>query len=62
VRCWQVIIPEKYKVEHEAHFGRVTQNFLEYLNNKNMPAWEVPGMLAKYYITTKALALAQKNN
>ncbi len=28
---WEVIIPEKYKEGHEAHFGRVTEKFLEYL-------------------------------
>ena len=57
---WQVIIPEQYKESHEAHFARVTENFLEYLKNKNMPAWEVPNMLAKYYTTTKALEVALK--
>jgi predicted dehydrogenase len=56
---WELIIPEKYKEGHEAHFARVTEKFLEYLNNRNMPAWEVPNMLAKYYTTTKALELAQ---
>jgi len=55
---WQVIIPDKYKEGHEAHFARVTENFLEYLQKGNMPAWEVPNMLAKYYTTTKALELA----
>jgi predicted dehydrogenase len=59
-KVWEVIIPDKYKEGHEAHFARVTQNFLEYLKNKNMPAWEVPNMLAKYFITTKALELANK--
>jgi len=58
---WVVIIPEKYKDGHEAHFARVTQNFLDYLKNKNMPAWEVPCMLAKYFVTTKALEIASKN-
>ena len=58
---WEVIIPEKYKEGHESHFARVTQNYLEYLKNKNMPAWEVPNMLAKYYTTTKALELSLKN-
>jgi len=55
---WVVIVPEKYKEGHEAHFARVTQNFLDYLKNKNMPAWEVPCMLAKYFVTTKALEMA----
>lgn len=58
---WEVIIPEKYREGHEAHFARVTENFLEYLNSRNMPVWEVPNMIAKYYTTTKALELAKKN-
>ena len=57
---WEVVIPEKYKEGHEAHFTRVMQKFLEYLKNKNMPEWEVPNMLAKYYTTTKALELAKQ--
>ncbi len=58
---WEVIIPEHYKEGHEAHFTRVTDKFLEYLKNKDMPAWEVPNMLAKYYTTTQALELARKS-
>jgi predicted dehydrogenase len=57
---WMVIIPDKYKEGHEAHFARVTENFLQYLQKGNMPSWEVPNMLAKYYTTTKALELAIK--
>ncbi|HET6723717.1 MAG TPA: putative oxidoreductase C-terminal domain-containing protein [Chitinophagaceae bacterium] len=60
INGWQVIIPEKYKEGHESHFGRLMEKFLEYLKNKNLPAWEVPNMLAKYYTTTKALELAIK--
>jgi predicted dehydrogenase len=56
----EVVIPEKYKEGHEAHFGRVMENFLAYLKNKNIPAWEVPNMLAKYYTTTKGLETALK--
>jgi len=57
---WKVIIPEKYNEGHEAHFARVTKKFLSYLKNKNMPSWEVPNMLAKYYTTTKALYVAMQ--
>ena len=57
---WKVNIPDEYKVGHEAHFSQVTEKYLEYLEKGNMPAWEVPNMLAKYYITTSALALAKK--
>ena len=56
---WKAIIPTKYDEGHEAHFGRVTEKFLEYLKNGNLPAWEVPNMLAKYYTTTQALSIAK---
>jgi predicted dehydrogenase len=58
---WQVIIPDKYKEGHEQHFARVTEKFLDYVKNRNMPAWEIPNMITKYFITTKALEIASKN-
>ncbi len=58
---WWVTIPDNFKEGHEAHFARVMEKFLEYFKNKNMPAWEVPNMLAKYYTTTAALELAKKS-
>ena len=58
---WEVIIPEKYKDGHEAHFAKVTEKFLGFLKNGDMPAWEVPNMLAKYYTTTQAVEWARKN-
>ena len=57
---WEVIIPEKYKEGHEAHFGRVAQKYLDYVKAGQLPAWEVPNMIAKYYTTTQALELAKK--
>jgi len=57
---WEVEIPEKYKEGHEAHFGRVTEKYLEFLKQGKLPAWEVPNMLAKYYTTTQALKVATK--
>ncbi|GAB3800874.1 putative oxidoreductase C-terminal domain-containing protein [Spirosoma humi] len=57
---WEVVIPEKYKEGHEAHFGRVAQKYIDYLKAGKMPAWEVPNMIAKYYTTTQALELAKK--
>jgi predicted dehydrogenase len=58
---WEVIIPDAYKDGHEAHFAKVTDSFLGYVKNGNMPKWEVPNMLAKYYTTTTAFELAKKN-
>jgi predicted dehydrogenase len=59
---WALKIPESLKEGHEAHFARVTENYLNYLKHNNMPSWEVPNMLAKYYTTTMGLALALKNS
>jgi len=53
-----VIIPEHYKDGHEAHFARVTENYIEYLKNGSIPAWEVPNMITKYYTTMKGLEMA----
>ena len=60
-RGWEVVIPEKYKEGHEAHFAHVMEKFLEYLKKGNMPEWEVPNMIAKYYTTTKGLEMARKS-
>jgi len=57
---WQIIIPAEYRIGHEAHFGQVTQTFLQYLVDGKLPDWEVPNMIAKYYTTTRALELAKK--
>jgi len=56
---WWLTIPDSFKEGHEAHFARVMEKFLEYFKNKNMPAWEVPNMIAKYYTTTAALEMAK---
>jgi predicted dehydrogenase len=57
---WQIIVPEKYNDGHEAHFAQVMKKYIEYLKQKNMPDWEIPNMLSKYYITTQAKTLANK--
>ncbi len=56
---WEVIIPDRYKEGHEAHFAMVTGKFLDFLDKGNLPAWEVPNMIAKYYTTTTALEVAK---
>lgn len=59
---WQVVISEKLREGHEAHFARVMEKFLEYLKQGDIPQWEVPNMIAKYYTTTKGLEMASKEN
>ncbi|MHB9027534.1 MAG: putative oxidoreductase C-terminal domain-containing protein [Candidatus Latescibacterota bacterium] len=58
---WRIDIPQQYRVGHEAHFGQVAAQFLKYVRgDEPLPAWERPNMLAKYYITTKALEMCGK--
>ena len=57
---WKILIPEVLKIGHEAHFGQVTDNFLKYYKDGQLPAWEVPNMITKYYTTTQAYKKALK--
>jgi len=56
---WTVEIPAQYSVGHEAHFGQVTERYLQYLKDGKLPEWEVPNMIVKYYTTTEALKMAK---
>ena len=56
---WEVIIPDQFKVPHEEHFAEVVKKYLQYLKKAELPAWEVPNMLAKYYTTTQAADMAK---
>ena len=51
---WTLDIPQKYKIGHEAHFSQVTEKYLRFLKEGNMPEWEVPNMIVKYYTTSEA--------
>jgi len=59
-RVWHIIIPQRYRIGHEAHFAQVMERYLKYLAQGKLPDWEIPNMIAKYYITTKALELARR--
>jgi hypothetical protein len=57
----RLVIPDKFRVGHEAHFAQVTGNFLKYLGDrKTIPAWERPNMLAKYYVTTTGTEMSHQ--
>ena len=58
---WQITVPEVSRIGHEAHFGRVFEKYVQYLQHGTMPAWEVPNMLTKYFITTQGLLLAEQH-
>ena len=57
---WILDIPDSYKVGHEAHFGQVTEKYLGYLESGNLPEWEIPNMIVKYYITTEGMKKAME--
>ena len=59
---WQILIPDELRIGHEAHFKQVTERFLQYLIDGRLPEWEVPNMITKYYITTKALEIANESS
>jgi hypothetical protein len=55
-----VSIPDRYRVGHEAHFAEVTRKFLGYVHDPtSLPTWEQVNMLAKYWLTTNGVKLAQ---
>jgi predicted dehydrogenase len=57
----QVTIPDTFRVGHEAHFGQVARQFLEYLRApRTVPAWEMANMAAKYTVTTQGVQRARE--
>lgn len=57
---WTLNIPAKYHNGHEAHFGQVTEKYLQFLIDGKLPEWEVPNMIVKYYTTTEGMKAAMK--
>jgi predicted dehydrogenase len=57
-----LVIPDQYRVGHEAHFAQVTAQFLDYLKDpRTVPAWEKANMRAKYKVTTGGVELSQRS-
>jgi len=56
---WELVVPARFELDHEATFAEVTKKFLGFVKTGKMPDWEIPNMLAKYYTTTTALELAR---
>ena len=59
-KVFKILVPDKFKIGHEAHFGQVTENYLGYLEAGKLPGWEVPNMISKYYTTVKAYETAME--
>ena len=57
-----IVIPDTFRVGHEAHFAQVMTKFLEFLRDRRaLPAWERPNMLAKYVVTTTGTELGHRS-
>jgi predicted dehydrogenase len=57
---WHMLIPDECRSGHETHFRNVMDVYLSCLAEGRLPDWEIPNMLAKYYITTRSLELARQ--
>ncbi len=58
-KAWRLTVPAKYDVGHEAHFAQVTENYLRYLRDGKLPAWEVPNMITKYATIMQAYEMSR---
>ena len=57
--AWEIAVPERFRVGHEAHFTQVTQAYLKYLAEGTLPDWEVPNTLVKYHTIMRAYELSR---
>lgn len=58
-----VVIPKSDRKPDSEYFALLTNQFLGYVRNpKTLPTWEKPNMIAKYYITTRAVELARQGH
>ena len=58
-KAWEVVVPEAFKIGHEAHFAQVTAQYLKYLAAGKLPGWEVPNMLTKCHTLMEAYRLSR---
>ena len=57
--AWQVVVPERFKIGHEAHFAQVTAKYLQYLADGKLPDWEASNMLTKCHTIVEAYRLSR---
>lgn len=54
---WRVVVPDKLRLGHDAHFIELTGRFLGYVQRpESFPQWEQLNMLAKYFVCTEGVA------
>ena len=56
---WEIMIPDEFKLGHEAHFAQVMERYLQYLIDGELPEWELRNMLTKYYVTMQGYQMSR---
>ena len=57
----RLLIPDDLRTSHESHFAAVMDEYVRYFHTpRAVPTWERPNLLARYFITTKAVELARQ--
>jgi hypothetical protein len=57
---WRIAIPDTLRIGHEATFAAFTRRFLAYIGDPaSLPERESPNLVAKYRVTTGAVALSR---
>jgi len=56
---WEVVIPDQFKINHEAHFAQVTAKYLKFLAAGKLPEWEVPNILTKCHTIMEAYRMSR---
>lgn len=56
---WEIVVPDPFKIGHEAHFAQVTAKYLNYLAAGKLPAWEVPNMITKCHTLIEAYQMSR---
>jgi hypothetical protein len=58
---WRIAIPAALRIDHDAAFAAFTRRFLSHVADPgSLPARESPNLLAKYRVTTGAVALSRR--
>jgi predicted dehydrogenase len=55
----EVVVPDKFRISHEAHFAQVTAKYLKFLAENKLPSWEVPNMITKCHTIMEAYRMSR---
>lgn len=56
---WEMVVPQKYEIGHEAHFSQVMNMYLGWMKKGKQPADYLPNMLVKYHTLAEAWKMSR---